>query len=129
MPIRYKVVKSRTRNSAIINGNSHYARKYLPGTIVVAEEGTLGIMTFESKISAEKWADNFNFRNWRNGHNIRMKVIQVEGIGRGHSPVWLANGLKTEDLDLFYNPEVEVWTTNNIAPDDTICYKSIRVLE
>ena len=125
MPIRYKVVKTKTRCSAMINGNSHFARKYQNGTIVTAEEGTIGILTFKTKRSAEIWASYFNGPNFF--YEIpRLTVIKVETIGKGKTINFVSIGITTEELEDYYN---ELTDTDNIAPDNTIAYPAVLVLE
>lgn len=128
MPIRYKVVKRKTRCSAIINGNSRYARRYLPGIITVAEEGTLGIMTFRIKTAAEEWAHHFNNQSWTYNDQPKLMVIKVEGIGRGYVPITVATDFTTDALDDFYSSDYDSGYPFS-SPDDTICYKAVRVLE
>jgi hypothetical protein len=132
MPIRYKVVKRKTRGSAIINGRSHFARKYLPGTTVFAEEGTLGIMVFKTRYSAVVFADHFNNNAWYNYHPPKLIIIKVETIGRGKVIHWVSSKTKTDELESYYKDMKDIHPNSllsNLAPDDTIAYPGVRVLE
>ena len=126
MPIRYKVVKKKSRKSAVINGNSHYALQYLEGTTVFALEDTLGIMTFTSKRSAEIFA--YHFENpWIESE--RMSVIMVETIGKGSCPPLISRKVKSEGLDVFYNFPDGYDYNAQTPPDNTMCYPGVKVLE
>ncbi len=128
MPIRYKVVKRRSRCSAVINGNSKYALRYLPGSIVTARKETLGVMTFKNKIAAVNWMDIINYNQYQTWESqLNLIVIRVETIGRGKAPRWIANDVTAEDLDNFYSPESEYQSM--LAIDNTLCYPAVKVLE
>ena len=120
MPIRYKVVKKKTRMSCMVNGNSKYALQYLPETIVTAKEGTLGIMTFTSKYRAELFM-TIGF----NGYDF--ECIKVEAIGRGTCPHEIANHTDTDSLEYFYDNPGTTWVGK--PPLDTMCYPAVKVLE
>ena len=110
MAIRYKVVRNRT--SLFTNGK--YLLAYLPGNIVTAPEGTLGIMTFKTRRQAE----DFSFKS-------DAEIIRVRGIGRGKVPAKVCNGTREFALDAFYFGGV---IGKSAPPDGTICYQSIEVL-
>ena len=128
MPIRYKVVKKKTRASAVINGKSHYARKYLPHTTVFAEEGTIGILTFKTKYSAQMFADQFNYKSWYDCYHDNLIVLKVETIGRGKAINWVSAQIKTHDLEVYYKKECLYQVTSH-APHNTIAYPGVKVLE
>lgn len=123
MPIRYKVVKKKSRCSAVVNGKSSYGLKYLPRTTVFAKEGTLGIMTFETLHQAANFAQHLNF-----SHANSYIIIAVVGIGRGNYPMQICQSAITTDLNSFYFPD-SFWSRQTNPPDGTLCYKSVKVLE
>lgn len=120
---RYKVVKKNTRCSCIINGNSKYGLKYLPGQETHALPETLGIMTFRSKDAALMWAvgiytlDNF-------------KVIEVIPMGKGTVPIFVANSKR---IDMFYENRKKYLKRHLrpylLPPDGTICYPAVYVVD
>ncbi|MCK5611683.1 hypothetical protein KAR91_57965 [Candidatus Pacearchaeota archaeon] len=126
MPIRYKVVKKRSRCSAVVNGNSPYGLKYLPGTTVTAKEETLGIMTFVEKYQAKSFAQHLG---WSDYGREKCMVITVETIGRGKYPKIISSGIQTEHLDSFYFQTDSYWKRETIPPDGTMCYPAVKVLE
>ena len=130
MPIRYKVVKRKTRMSAVINGNSIYAIQYLKGSKVFARPETLGIMTFKSRYDAVNWKDGIEYHEYNNhwdGDDVHLKVIAVETIGRGKVPKSISSSVRSDRLKSFYkNPHYRI-NTNPV--DRTVCYPGVRVLE
>ena len=131
MPIRYKVVKTRTRMSAMINGRSRYALQYLKDTIVTALPETLGIMTFKTYRNADEWAwamERNNYDMWASLYGYNLSIIKVEGIGRGKSPGLIASGVSTETIRQFYE-DADDYCESFTPPYNTICYPQVRVLE
>lgn len=122
MPIRYKVVKRKTRTSALVNGNSTYALKYLSGTKVFARPETLGIMTFENKRYAEGWSRRMDCCYIKS-----LMVIKVETIGRGKIPQLICDNFSASALKRFYKKYDDFRTL--YPPDGTTCYPGVRVLE
>ena len=122
MKVRYKVVKRKSRRSAMINGNSKYSLLYHRGAVVKAPEGTLGIFVFTTETMAEYWA-----HRWGN-HYYEPKdlmVIEVEPIWRGRKKFgFISDGVMTEDLDDFYKNRGLAAT----APEGSMVYPSVRVL-
>lgn len=135
---RYKVVK-KNRVSCVINGNSPYSLKYLPGTEVYARPETLGIMTFETKESAYKWKCKMFAPSG-------LKVIEVIPMGRGKFPQWIA---PPRSLKKFYDAAERHGSVRNFAlseerrlsyytftptfrfasaPDKTLCYPAVYVV-
>ena len=126
MTIRYKVVKKRSRCSAVVDGNSPYGLKYLPGTKVTAKEGTFGIMTFVEKYQANSFAYHLG---WSNIHEReKCIVITVETIGRGKYPKIISSMTETINLDSFYKDD-NYWKRETVPPDGTMCYPAVKVLE
>ena len=130
--IRFKVVKRRTRMSAIINGNSSYARRYIAGQEVYAPEGTLGIFVFKNKTDAWQWADCWI--RYKNGHWWYEKdliVIPVLPIGRGKEILYASLHVDSDRLADFYRtPDSE---RPNLmfaeVPDKTMAFPGVYVLE
>ena len=123
MKMKYKVVKRRSRMSAMINGNSKYARKYLDGEAVYAHGNSLGVFVFETLTAAESWASA-----WWNGYNDGkdLIILQVIPIGRGKRITWIADGVETETLDDFYADYQN--SLHITAPDRTMAYPGVHVL-
>jgi hypothetical protein len=98
--VLYKVVKKRTRYSAVINGSSKYAIKYDKGKEVNARPETFGIMAFTDLEHAEE------FRRWGIGfHNLKTIKIKptskVKTIGK-ICKVW---GNTSAILNSFYKKQ------------------------
>ena len=111
--------------SAMVNGNSKYARKYLDGDAVYANGNTVGILVFETLSAAEQWADTWNDSRFV-GDTKDLIVLQVIPIGRGKRIKWLANSIDTDSLDYFY--ENEKTTFRQEPPDRTMAYPGVHVL-
>lgn len=124
---RYKAIKRSTRTSAMLHGNSKYARKYVAGTSVYAMEGTLGIFVFKHKTYAQEWVDVWNRGAYR-GEDIDLIVVPVIPIGRGRTLVWISGSLQSSDLDEYYDDNDDDWILSE-APDDTMGYPGVHVLE
>jgi len=128
MPIRYKVVKRNSRTSAVINGNSPYVLRYIPGTTITARKETLGIMVFATKFRAQEFAGNLNLSYWRD----RFSVIKVEAIGRGKYPSEICKSWNTAQLRSFYSDDLidsDLFFNSTHPPEGTMCYSSVMVLE
>lgn len=127
MKIRYKVVKVRTRYSAIVNGNSKYALRYTRGSVVKAPEGTMGIFVFKSQRDAYKWCVMLNSVDpWRDAW--RFIVIKVLPLSRGKKVNFVHGGVSTESLDNFYIERDGSEMHFASAPDGTYAHQSVRVL-
>jgi hypothetical protein len=123
---KFKVVKKRTRVSAVVNGNSKYARQYLPQTDVFAMPGTLGIFVFDYKTYAENWiVDRKN--HLPEAENEELIVVRVIPIGRGMVPKVISYCTETRFLDNFYNHH----SPNSIFDviSGTRCYKGVSVVD
>lgn len=124
MKKKYKVVKRKTRISAMVNGNSKYARKYEDGDSVYAGVDTLGILVFETLATAADWA-----WVWNNGYGSEYKdliVLEVYPIGRGKRVRFVAPDPVTESIDNFYKgypSQIE-----SECPDRTMAYPGVHVI-
>lgn len=134
MTIRYKVVKRKTRMSALINGHSQYALRYLPGSIVVALPETVGIMTFRTKSAAIEWAKEMRLKHWpyvypiqESNYREHFKIIKVEPLSRGRKSLLIASNIDSKSINSFYNDSA--YYNSITPPENTICYQSVKVLE
>lgn len=125
MPIRYKVVKKKSRISAVVNGNSIYALKYIKDTEVFAKPETLGVMTFTTRTAAEDFAWSFE-GIWSD--TVKMIVIRVQSIGKGSAPHYISREVRSYGLECFYSGEEYFWSESS-PPDNTMCYPGVKVLE
>jgi len=126
MKMKYKVVKRKSRMSAMINGNSKYARQYLDGHSVYAPSNTVGILVFETLSAAEDWAWIWNHDDYHEDKRDLI-VLEVYPIGRGKRVLWLANDISTDVLDYFYDRVGEsCWRAE--APDRTMAYPGVAVI-
>jgi hypothetical protein len=124
----YKVIKKRTRMSAIINGNSKYARLYVKGETIYADQDTLGIMCFKTKVAAKEFISHF-VRWMYNGENP-LKIVRVKPIGKGKTIRWLCRKVKTNELDNFYKSErFGLYPDLGNAPEHTIGYPGVFVVD
>jgi len=119
---RYKIVKRKTRYSCIIPGSSKYGIKYLPGKVVYALPGTLGIMTFKIKTAAQ---------NWRYSHYTienNTLIIKVLPMGRGIVEPAIAF---PDDIKMFYEDIKGYSNLHNriLPPKGTICYPAVYVVD
>ncbi len=122
---RFKVVKRKTRCSAIINGRSKYGLKYLPETYVYAPEGTLGIFTFKTEHQAQEWVCVWNEHPAPAWDYKDLIVIPVIPLSRGRAVNFCSTQLDSEGLDEFYkNPKYNYAET----PDNTFAYPGVYVL-
>jgi len=130
---RYKVIKRRTRTSAIIHGNSKYGLKYLPGQETYAPEDTLGIFVFKTKTAAWNWADIWNGESWYgNGPSKDLIVVEVIPIGRGKTIVFASSHVLSDELDYFYSEDPEerdLYGSLGEVPDNTMAYPGVLVCE
>ena len=128
--VRYKVVKRRTRMSAIINGNSSYARCYIKGQEVFATPGTLGIFVFTSKATAWQWAECWV--RWRDGFLWRERdliAIPVLPIGKGSNIAHASSEIDSDSLKSFYDADDEWDKIYAEVPDNTMAFPGVYVLE
>ena len=121
----YKVIKRRTRMSAIINGRSKYGRLYKKGKTIYADPNTLGIMCFKTKEEAVNFARDLS--GWNYHHNKNFKVVKVKPIGKGKKIHYISKFLTTNSLDNFYsNIRESVMAT---APNGTVGYPGVFVVD
>ena len=127
MPIRWKVVRERSRRSCVVAPSSRHSIIYREGERVEENWLANGIMTFETKKQAENFRSRFT-------KPLNFITIKVFGYGRGKK----YNRVITVRFNTFINFEknllkektafgyYRVYTRS--APDGTICYKSVKVL-
>jgi hypothetical protein len=125
----YKAIKRKTRTSAMLHGNSKYAKKYMPGEVVMANEGTLGIFVFKYKTYAEDWVNIWNgYHSYESSKDLIY--VPVIPIGRGRKLIWIAGGLDRCDLDRYYSEDTDHYGCRmGEAPDNTMGYPGVYVLE
>lgn len=122
MKVKYKVVKRKTRTSAILHGNSKYAKRYPKGESVYAGTNTMGILIFKTLKAARFWANQWIY--YTNSDLIILKVIP---LGRGKTVKFISIDLSTEGLDNFYNNDE--YSSMGSAPNDTMAYPGVQVLD
>jgi len=121
----YKVIKGRTRMSAIINGRSKYGRLYKKGETVYAEPDTLGIMCFKTKEEAVNFS--MDLSGWNYHHTKNFKVVRVKPIGKRKKIDYISKFLTSNCLDNFYSNVRE--TVMATAPNGTIGYPGVFVVD
>ena len=126
--IKYKVVRTKDRRSAIVPG--YYCLKYSKG-IVRAVPGSFGIMVFKTKVLAQDFANEFNI------------ILKVRPIGKCRKPCRLSDYStffskeNTRMFDIFYdcykkNYRKKFWwryVDTIQTPPGTECYPAVEVLE
>ncbi len=126
MLIRWKVV-TEDRKSCLITGK--YCLYYKKGSVVEARKETVGVMTFTTKVTAEK----FILHALIPGQE-RYIVIKVKGLGKGRKP---------KEKDLCHYTDVKIFyekllvglfyrksrvKDNYSSSPGTMCYKKVKVL-
>ncbi len=125
---RFKVVKRKSRCSAVIHGGSKYGLKYLPETYVYAPEGTLGIFTFKSEYSAKQWTMMWSvFHTFSDEVTKDLIVIPVIPLSRGKAVRHCSQYVDTEGLDEFYDDMTYCGACAE-TPSDTFAYPGVFVL-
>ena len=128
---RWKVIKKKSRRSAVINGNSKYSLQYIPGKKVFAPPNTLGIFVFTSEYEARKWVTAIQLHSWfYDYYTIKkksLKIIKVFPIGRGVSPTRISRTPKSEDLKYFYNSDDGFFGGTERIPDGTLLYRGVYI--
>ena len=124
----YKAIKRKTRMSAMVHGNCKYSRKYLPETIVMADDKTLGIFVFKYKTYAQEWVDIWNGYHSFDGEKDLI-VVPVIPIGRGRTLVWVCSHINAVSLNEFYKDDPTHRQLYGDAPDRTMGYPGVYVLE
>lgn len=116
--VRYKVV-TKSGKSAMLHYKNPYCLQYIPGKVTTAKKGTLGIMVFTTLTAAIDWA-----AVW---YSKRLKIVKVEPIGRGKTPICISKEVNTPDLHSFYDKD-DYESPVMLAMKGTISYPSIKVL-
>lgn len=130
---KYKVIKRKTRKSAIINGNSKYARKYIKDESTYALGGTLGIMVFSTRRDAKVFISHVagfydeDCEVYYNGNPFM--IVRVLPIGRGQTVKTIAHDMSTNDLDLFYRENMLYFAPTSHPPHDTMAYPGVFVID
>ena len=127
MKCRYKVVK-KNRYSAIVNGNSKYSLRYLPGTIVEALPHTMVIMVFKYKSYAEEWCSMLKNARIYLYENKPFMVIEVLPLVRGKKRTLIHAGGYSKRLDNYYNGIGDSQYSIQEAPDNTYTHMRVKVL-
>jgi len=110
--------------SAIVNGNSKYAKKYIKGEQIFANKNTLGIMTFEIKKEAERWSRGNPF--WWDDKYRDLIILRVIPIGRGKRVYSVCKGISTNELDRYYN---KLSFHSISSPINTMAYPGVLVVD
>ncbi len=121
--VKFKVVKQKNRVSAIVNGKSKYAIKYIPNQNVYAPENTMGIFVFTTRYAAEDWMYDW-IRILRSYPHLI--VIRVLPIGKGQTVRLVSSNISSEGLDRYYN-QLNHFST--FAPEYTMVYPGVHVID
>ena len=125
---KYKVVKLKSRTSAMLSWNNPYALRYEPLQNVVAKEGTLGIFVFNTKAEAEQWVEAWGIESDGFSERIKLKIIKVLPIGRGKTIENIADDASAKGLSQYYeNSENPGWLVESIS--NTMVYPGVYVTE
>lgn len=122
----YKVVKRKSRYSAMVYGSSKFAIKYEKGKEVKAKKGTIGIMAFTKRKYALDFISTFN--------NLGLMVIKI----RSTSPVMVKRRICSithnqnagEALEKYYNETTKTnrgWLHTDAWKGTVVC-DSAKVL-
>jgi len=126
MKIKYKVVKCKTRMSAMINGNSKYSNRYENGDNVYAFDGSLGIFVFETLTEAVKWMQAWNDAVFSEVTKD-LTILDVVPLGRGKRVRFISNDIDTNALDQFYDEDGGGCVLGS-PPDRSITYPGVHVI-
>lgn len=118
--IVYKVVHSESRNSFGLIRYNRYCMYYPLKAIVKAIKGSVGIMCFETKESAEIFISHQYV--WE---KEELEIIDVRPIGKANYPKSVSAQTTEGALNNFYEDEAIVTMH---PPKGTVCYKSVKVL-
>lgn len=125
---RYKVIKRKTRMSALINGNSLLSIKYLKGKIVYSHPSTLGIFTFLNYEDAINWMDRITI-----SRGNEYTIVRVLPKSRGKNPSYVCSELSTDTLIKFYEDHKKTKfgyaIKRNVPPRNIMCYSSVEVID
>ena len=108
--------------SAMVNGNSKYARKYLDGERVYGHGQTFGIFVFKTLRAAESWVFQ-----WNDGYEAKdLIILKVIPLGRGKSMTFVAADPSTDSIELFYDNSGSAFAQS--APENTMAYPGVFVI-
>ena len=134
MPIRYKVIRSRTRTSAIV-GTKYYGKfclTYKKGTIVTAPKDSIGIITSQTRRKAERWIT----KGGQFHVDVPLTIIKVRGIGKAirikdfHGKCHLEHILDISKIISTLGVRKALSKLIGFGNRlDIFCYKSVDVLE
>ncbi len=124
---KYKVVKAKSRASAMLSWNSPFSIKYIPLQNAVAKEGTLGIFVFNTRFEAEQWAEAWG--TYSTGcEAIKLIVLKVLPIGRGKTAKMISPDVTSKGLRGFYN-DVDPLYILGRSMENTMVYPGVFVVE
>jgi hypothetical protein len=124
MKPKFKVVKKRTRMSAIVHGNSKYALKYPKGETVYAMDGTNGVFTFTNKAAAQAWID-VRQSSPNCSESEELIILTVIPVARGKKIDIISSEITTKDLDAYYKGEGTLME----GLDSVMGYPAVLVLD
>lgn len=116
---KFKVVKKKSRRSAMINGNSKYSLIYEKGSEVFAMDGTLGVFVFRLRTDAQRWVDSFLTPD--------LMIVRVLPIERGKSPYIIAPEVTSYGLNRFYKDSSAHYSY--FISESTMCYPGVYVID
>jgi len=94
--VAWKVV-TKDRRSFLLDPDSEYSLLYAKDSKVTAPENSAGVFCFETRASAEDFAQ----KQFHLGLGRKYKIIRVEPIGKGIYPVWVSRFTDDEALNTF----------------------------
>ena len=103
------------RSTAFHKKFIQYFPRYLKNTTVYAVKGTVGILTFNSKIDAKCFISCNNRAN--------LIIIKVKGIGEPYDVKYLNAGCGSTPEDILND------FGSMVPPRGTIAFESVKVLE
>lgn len=131
--VLYKVVRLEDRRSVVVGRKYHdekvinkYALTYLPGTLVKAPKGSLGIFCFDELESARRFA-----RDLEDVSSIAIIRVHPWGKEINTPPRICIMSRSFEEVVEAYKKvkrsilKVDYW----YIPDGSICYQGVRVLD
>lgn len=118
---QFKIV-THDRKSLFAQGK--YCNFYNKDFIVHAVPGTLGLMTFRTRREAK------DFRNelWSADKN-RSKIIRVLPTSRGHKLYQICKSQTEGSLNHYYEGNREIEPYPLYAPEGTMGYRALKVLD
>lgn len=139
--IAWKVIWRKSRLSCVMGAptvmfevREEIALKYEQGKVVTAHPNTAGILCFDTEHSAMQF-----IRDYEREHNRYIKsdewiAVRVRPIGEPCKDVKLCNFFSTgehtqELLQAFRRGTLHTQGITGNAPEGTVCYKAVEVLE